>query len=82
MNNIKRTSISLGTLGDSHVGKSVLTEIYLGHEFIDEYISTIGINANIKEEKLIINDEEQKIKIKNGYENNKINNKIRYIRGK
>ena len=64
MNNIKRTSISLGTLGDSHVGKSVLTEIYLGHEFIDEYISTIGINANIKEEKLIINDEEQKIKIK------------------
>ena len=64
MNNIKRTSISLGTLGDSHVGKSVLTEIYLGHEFIEEYISTIGINANIKEEKLIINDEEQKIKIK------------------
>ena len=24
----------------------------------------------------------KKIKIKNGYENNKINNKIRYIRGK
>ena len=64
MNNIKRTSISLGTLGDSHVGKSVLTEIYLGHEFIDEYISTIGINANIKDDKITIKREEKKIKIK------------------
>ena len=64
MNNIKRTSISLGTLGDSHVGKSALTEIYLGREFSEEYISTIGINANIKDDKITIKGEEKKIKIK------------------
>ena len=63
MKNIKRTTISLGTLGDSHVGKSALTEIYLGREFSEEYLSTIGINANIKDDKIIIKGEEKNIKI-------------------
>ena len=52
MKNIKRTTISIGTLGDSHVRKSGLIDIYLGKNFSEEYISTIGINANIKEDKI------------------------------
>ncbi len=64
MKNIKRTTISIGTLGDSHVGKSALTDIYLGKDFSEEYISTIGINANVKEDKIIIKGEEKTIKVK------------------
>ncbi len=64
MKNIKKTTISIGTLGDSYIGKSALTDIYLGKDCSEEYISTIGINANIKEDKNIIKGEEKKIKVK------------------
>ena len=56
----KRTTISIGRLGHSHVGKSALTDIYLGKVFSEEYISTIGINVNIKKDKNIIKGEEKK----------------------
>ena len=62
MKNIKRTTISIGRLGDSHVGESALTDIYLGKDFSEEYISTIGINVNIKNDKIIIKGEEKKNK--------------------
>ncbi len=64
MNNIKRTFISIGTIGDSQVGKSAMTEIYLNREFSEEYLTTIGININIKDTKIIINGEEKEIKVK------------------
>ena len=64
MKNIKRTYISIGTIGDSQVGKSAMTEIYLNREFSEEYLTTIGININIKDTKIIINGEEKEIKVK------------------
>ena len=64
MNNIKRTYISIGTIGDSQVGKSAMTEIYLNREFSEEYLTTIGININTKDTKIIINGEEKEIKVK------------------
>ena len=64
MNNIKRTFISIGTIGDSQVGKSAMTEIYLNREFSEEYLTTIGININTKDTKIIINGEEKEIKVK------------------
>ena len=64
MKNIKRTYISIGTIGDSQVGKSAMTEIYLNREFSEEYLTTIGININTKDTKIIINGEEKEIKVK------------------
>ena len=64
MNNIKRTYISIGTIGDSQVGKSAMTEIYLNREFSEEYLTTIGININTKDTKIIINGEEKEIKVR------------------
>ena len=64
MKNIKRTYISIGTIGDSQVGKSAMTEIYLNREFSEEYLTTIGININTKDTKIVINGEEKEIKVK------------------
>ena len=64
MKNIKRTYISIGTIGDSQVGKSAMTEIYLNREFSEEYLTTIGININTKDTKTVINGEEKEIKVK------------------
>jgi GTPase SAR1 family protein len=44
MDTLKRTIITIGTLGDSKVGKTALTNAYLEKEFEDEYLSTIGVN--------------------------------------
>ena len=41
MKNIKRTTISIGRLGDSQVGESALTDIYLGKNFSEEFIIII-----------------------------------------
>ena len=41
-----------------------MTEIYLNREFSEEYLTTIGININTKDTKIIINGEEKEIKVK------------------
>ena len=64
MEKIRRTVISIGTLGDSHVGKTNLASIYTNQGFNLEYTSTIGVTNYIKEIKINIDGELQDIKVK------------------
>ena len=64
MEKIRRTVISIGTLGDSHVGKTNLASIYTNQGFNLEYTSTIGVTNYIKEIKLNIDGELLDIKVK------------------
>ena len=64
MDTLKRTMITFGTLGDSKVGKTALTNAYLEKEFEDEYLSTIGVNSCIKEITINLNNKELPIKVK------------------
>ena len=64
MDTLKRTMITFGTLGDSKVGKTALTNAYLEKEFEDEYLSTIGVNSCIKETTINLNNKELPIKVK------------------
>ena len=64
MDKIRRTVISIGTLGDSHVGKTNLASIYTNQGFNLEYTSTIGVTNYIKEIKINIDGELQDIKVK------------------
>ena len=64
MDTLKRTIITFGTLGDSKVGKTALTNAYLEKEFEDEYLSTIGVNSCIKEITINLNNKELPIKVK------------------
>ena len=40
---VKRTAISISILGESTVGKTCICCAFLGLEFLDEYLSTVGI---------------------------------------
>ena len=40
---IKRTAISISILGESTVGKTCICCAFLGLDFLDEYLSTVGI---------------------------------------
>jgi len=64
MEKIRRTVISIGTLGDSHVGKTNLASIYTNQGFNLEYTSTIGVTNYIKEIKINIDGELLDIKVK------------------
>ena len=61
---IIREVIQLGTLGDSGVGKSNLSSVYVNNKFEPEIIATIGFNCLIKDTIIKINNIEKKIKIK------------------
>ena len=61
---IIREVIQLGTLGDSGVGKSNLSSVYVNNKFYPEMIATIGFNCLIKDTIIKINNIEKKIKIK------------------
>ena len=61
---ITREIIQLGTLGDSGVGKTNLSTLYVDNKFSQEFISTIGFNCLIKNIKIKINDIEKNIKVK------------------
>ena len=61
---ITREIIQLGTLGDSGVGKTNLSTVYVDNKFSQEFISTIGFNCLIKNIKIKINDIEKNIKVK------------------
>ena len=61
---IVREVIQLGTLGDSGVGKSNLSSVYVNNKFEPEIIATIGFNCLIKDTIIKINNIEKKIKIK------------------
>ena len=64
MDKIRRTVISIGTLGDSHVDKTNLASIYTNQGFNLEYTSTIGVTNYIKEIKINIDGELLDIKVK------------------
>ncbi len=64
MENEKKTIITLGTIGDSMVGKSSILNCYLEKQFEEEYISTIGINSGTKKIKVNIDNQELPITIK------------------
>ena len=40
---IKRTAISISLFGESNVGKTCICGAFLGLEFLDEHLSTVGI---------------------------------------
>ena len=40
---IKRTAISISLFGESNVGKTCICAAFLGLEFLDEHLSTVGI---------------------------------------
>ena len=61
---IIREVIQLGTLGDSGVGKSNLSSVYVNNKFYPEMIATIGFNCLIKDTTIKVNNIEKKIKIK------------------
>ena len=61
---IIREVIQLGTLGDSGVGKSNLSSVYVNNKFYHEMIATIGFNCLIKDTTIKVNNIEKKIKIK------------------
>ena len=61
---IIREVIQLGTLGDSGVGKSNLSSVYVNNKFDPEMIATIGFNCLIKDTTIKVNNIEKKIKIK------------------
>ncbi len=48
MLNIKKQLITLGTLGDSGVGKTNISNIFFDIPFTEENISTIGVNNFVK----------------------------------
>ena len=56
-NNIKVTALKIGLLGDSSVGKTAICQTFLGIEFKEDQISTIGT------EKM-----DKKVTLKNGNE--------------
>ena len=59
--NIKRTSISISLYGESGVGKTCICSVFLGLEFQEEHLSTVGMEKNNAE----INIETgEKIKLK------------------
>jgi GTPase SAR1 family protein len=59
---IIREVIQLGTLGDSGVGKSNLSSVYVNNKFEPEIIATIGFNCLIKDTIIKINNIEKKLK--------------------
>ena len=61
---IARKVITLGTLGDSKVGKTQLTEVYIENKFNIEHITTIGYNVLSKKVNIKINNKEKELKIK------------------
>ncbi len=61
---IARKVITLGTLGDTEVGKTQLSEVYTENKFNIEHISTIGYNCLTKDIKIKIDNKEKEIKIK------------------
>ena len=58
---IKRTYISLATLGNSNVGKTNIINNFLGLQFTDKNITTIGIDFKIKN---VILENNSKLKVK------------------
>ena len=64
MDKIRRTVISIGTLGDSQVGKTNLASIYVGQEFNLEYTSTIGVTNYLKDIKIDIDGQLLDVKVK------------------
>ena len=59
--NIKRTAISISILGESTVGKTCICSVFLGLEFREEHLTTIGIE---KLSSSIVIDTGEEIKLK------------------
>ena len=59
-NNIELKSIKVGLLGDGHVGKSAICNAFIGLEFVNEAVATIGFE---KFEKKILMDDGKEIKL-------------------
>ncbi len=64
MDQIRRTIISIGTLGDSNVGKTNLASRYVGQQFNLEYTSTIGVTNYLKQIKIDIDGQSLDVKVK------------------
>ena len=58
---IKRTAISLSLLGETAVGKTCINNVFLGIEFLDEHLTTVGLE---KMDALITIDTGETIKLK------------------
>ncbi len=58
---IKRTALSISIFGESNVGKTCICGTFLGLDFLDEHLSTIGIE---KLSSVIELDTGEKLKIK------------------
>ena len=55
---ITKSIIKLGTLGESKVGKTNISNVFMGNKFDEEELSTIGVGNLIK--KIEISDNEKK----------------------
>ena len=58
---IKRTAISISLLGETCVGKTCINNVFLGIEFLDEHLTTVGLE---KMDALITIESGQTIKLK------------------
>ena len=45
---ITKSIIKLGTLGESKVGKTNISNVFMGNKFVEEELSTIGVGNLIK----------------------------------
>ena len=58
---IKRTAISISLLGESTVGKTCINNVFLGIEFLEEHLTTVGLE---KMNAVITIESGEKIKLK------------------
>ena len=61
---ITRNIIPLGIIGDTYVGKSNLSSVYMNDRYDEEILLTIGCNCLTKDTIIKVNNIEKKIKIK------------------
>ncbi len=65
LTNLTKQIITLGTLGESGVGKTNLSNVFIGNKFEDDTISTIGVSSLIRRDyEIKPKSEIQKITIK------------------
>ena len=59
---ITRNIIPLGIIGDTYVGKSNLSSVYMNDRYDEEILLTIGCNCLTKDTIIKVNNIEKKLK--------------------
>ena len=61
---ITKDVIKIGTLGESRVGKTNLSNVFVGNKFDEEEFSTIGIGSLLKKMEITYKGKSKKVSIK------------------